>query len=121
MQTSVSRSRPAPVFAALGDRTRLRLVERLARGEALSISALTQGSDLTRQAVTKHLRVLADAGLVRDTHRGRETLWRIEAAPLAEPSDWLDQIRAAWDERLYRLEAYLQTLQNTPSEKEPGP
>lgn len=112
MLSPTPRPRPAPIFAALGDRTRLGLVERLARGEALSLSALTRGSDLSRQAVSKHLRVLAEAGIVHQTPHGRETLWRIEAAPLREATDWLEQIRAQWDERLDRLEAYLNTLQN---------
>lgn len=69
----------------------------------MSITALTAGSRVTRQAITKHLRVLADAGLVRSTRRGRESLWRVEQRRLAEARRYLDQISAQWDEALGRL------------------
>jgi DNA-binding transcriptional ArsR family regulator len=68
----------ALLFAALGDPTRLRLVSRLCEGGPLSIARLTAGSRLTRQAITKHLRVLKGAGLVRSRRRGRESLWQLE-------------------------------------------
>src|SRR5882672_7192069 len=80
----------APVFAALGDETRLRLVAVLCAGGALSIAQLTSGTDITRQAVTKHLQVLADAGLVRDLKVGRERLWEFESARLEEARRSLD-------------------------------
>lgn len=98
-------ARSAPVFAALGDRTRLRLVSRLGSEGPLSIARLTEGSDVTRQAVTKHLRVLQGAGLARGVRRGRELLWRLEAAPLDEARRSLELIAERWDEALLRLKA----------------
>jgi DNA-binding transcriptional ArsR family regulator len=103
----VKRSRPsrsdAPVFAALGDQTRLALVTRLGREGPLSIARLTEGSAVTRQAVSKHLQVLAHAGLARGTRRGRETLWRLDAERLAEARRSLDRIAERWDDALARL------------------
>lgn len=94
---------PAPVFAALGDETRMRLVAVLCAGGALSIAQLTAGTDITRQAVTKHLGVLADAGLVRDVKVGRERLWRFEPAELLAAMRSLDAIAQQWDRALQRL------------------
>jgi DNA-binding transcriptional ArsR family regulator len=99
----------APVFAALGDETRLKLVARLCSGGPLSITQLTAGSRVTRQAVTKHLVVLANAGLVRSTRRGRERLWRLELARVAETRRYLDLISAQWDQALDRLKRSLET------------
>lgn len=93
----------APVFAALGDPTRLRLLATLCAGGALSIAQLTAGTAITRQAVTKHLQVLADAGLVRDNWQGRERLWELEPSRLAEARRALDAIAAQWDQALGRL------------------
>ncbi|HVE86161.1 MAG TPA: metalloregulator ArsR/SmtB family transcription factor [Myxococcales bacterium] len=93
----------APVFAALGDETRLALVARLCTGGPASISQLTTGADVTRQAITKHLQVLADAGLVRDAKRGRERIWELEPERLHAAGAWLEQISARWDEALERL------------------
>src|SRR5512140_3510465 len=90
----------APVFAALGDRTRLALVSRLCARGPSSIAGLSAGASVTRQAITKHLRVLQGAGLVRDVRRGRERIWELEAAKLGEARGWLDAISARWDERL---------------------
>lgn len=104
------------VFAALGDETRLKLIERLHREPELSISALAANTALTRQAVTKHLNVLAEAGLVRDVRRGRERLWRIDGAPLREVAGWVETYREHWEERLDRLDGYLRELQ---SQEEP--
>ncbi len=98
-------ARAAPVFAALGDATRLRLVRRLSGGGPLSIARLTEGSAVSRQAVTKHLEVLARAGLVRASRRGRERLWRLEPRRLAEARHWLDAISSQWDAALERLRA----------------
>jgi DNA-binding transcriptional ArsR family regulator len=95
----------APVFAALGDQVRLRLVARLGSEGPLSISRLTDGTDVKRQAITKHLRVLADAGLARGVRQGREQLWRLEGAPLEEAQRSLAQIARHWDEALLRLKA----------------
>jgi DNA-binding transcriptional ArsR family regulator len=95
----------ATVFAALGDQTRLRLVARLGAEGPLSIARLTDGSDVTRQAVTKHLRVLAEVGLARGVRRGRERLWRLDPAPLDEARRALERIAERWDEALQRLKA----------------
>lgn len=99
---------PARVFAALGDRTRLALVTRMSAGEPLSITRLTAGTSLTRQAVTRHLAVLADAGLVRGARRGREHLWQLDRARLRLAQRSLDQIAAWWDERLADLKDSLE-------------
>ena len=93
----------APIFAALGDATRLRLVAVLCVGGAMSIAQLTSGTEITRQAVTKHLRVLADAGLVRDVKVGRERLWEFEPDRLEEARLALEQSSQQWDEALGRL------------------
>ena len=93
----------ASVFAALGDETRLRLVAILCAGGALSIAQLTSGTDITRQAITKHLLVLADAGLVRDIKVGRERLWEFESTRLEEARRSLDLIARQWDQALARL------------------
>jgi DNA-binding transcriptional ArsR family regulator len=97
----------APVFAALGDETRLKLVARLCAGPA-SITHLTTGSAITRQAITKHLQVLADAGLVRDIRRGREHIWEFEAERLAEARRCLDEISRQWDAALERLKKFVE-------------
>jgi DNA-binding transcriptional ArsR family regulator len=97
--------RTAPIFAALGDETRLGLVARLASEDGLSITQLTERTSVTRQAVTRHLEVLEDAGLVRGTRRGREHLWRLERARLALARRSLDQISGWWDEKLSELRA----------------
>jgi DNA-binding transcriptional ArsR family regulator len=104
-----SRSRtPAPVFAALGDENRLRLLAQLGSGQPLSISRLTAGSGITRQGVTKHLRVLAEAGLVRSSRRGKESLWRLERRRLEEAGRSLDLISRQWDESLGRLKLFVE-------------
>lgn len=93
----------APVFAALGDETRLRLIAVLCAGGAMSIAQLTAGTDITRQAVTKHLHVLADAGLVRDVKAGRERLWEFEPAQLEAARRSLETIAQQWDRALAKL------------------
>jgi DNA-binding transcriptional ArsR family regulator len=98
----------APVFAALGDETRLRLVTRLGAEGPLSITRLTAGTDVTRQAVTKHLRVLAGAGLARSVPQGRERLWQLQPGPLDEVRRSLDVISRRWDESLARMKAALE-------------
>ena len=98
----------APVFAALGDETRLALVARLCEGGPWSIARLTAGSAITRQAVTKHLHVLAGAGLVRDARRGRERIWELEPDKLADARRTLDEISKRWDEALDRLKRYVE-------------
>ena len=93
----------APIFAALGDETRLRLITILCAGGALSIAQLTSGTEITRQAVTKHLHVLADAGLVRNIKLGRERLWEFESTQLEEVRRSLDVIARQWNHVLNKL------------------
>jgi DNA-binding transcriptional ArsR family regulator len=97
------------VFAALGDETRLRLIALLCAGGALSIAQLTAGTDITRQAVTKHLQVLADAGLVHDLKQGRERLWEFEPSRLDEARRSLEMIAQQWDRALNRLKSMLES------------
>ncbi|HMJ53049.1 MAG TPA: metalloregulator ArsR/SmtB family transcription factor [Polyangiaceae bacterium] len=99
----------APVFAALGDETRLRLVARLSERGPQSIARLAEGEPVTRQAITKHLRVLADAGVARDQRRGRERLWALERRSLDEARRCLDLVSQDWDEALARLKAFVET------------
>jgi DNA-binding transcriptional ArsR family regulator len=98
----------APVFAALGDATRLRLVSRLCVDGPLSISQLSEGAGVTRQAVTKHLHAMGDAGLVRDTRRGRERIWELEPKRLEKARRYLDQIAGDWDAAIGRLKAFVE-------------
>ena len=95
--------RAAPVFAALGDETRLALVARLCADGRQSIARLTSGSAVTRQAITKHLGVLADAGVVRDLWRGRERIWDLDTRRLDEARRCPEVISQRWDEALARL------------------
>jgi DNA-binding transcriptional ArsR family regulator len=103
----------APIFAALGDETRLRLVARLSAGGPQSIVRLTAGSEITRQAVTKHLLVLAEAGLVRGTRKGRESRWALEPERLEVARRYLDLISEQWTERLEALARHLDSLPET--------
>lgn len=107
-------TRRATVFAALGDPTRLMLLDRLGRGER-SLSTLAAGAGMSRQAVTKHLDVLARAGLVRGHRAGREHRYTATPDPLREASDWLLAYRQQWDESLDRLDAYLQSFPKEPT------
>jgi DNA-binding transcriptional ArsR family regulator len=93
----------AAIFAALGDKTRLDLVGRLCSGGPLSIARLTAGADITRQAITKHLNILAEAGLVHDIRVGRERLWEVETRQLEEARRCLERISSQWDDALARL------------------
>lgn len=95
-------------FSALGDRTRLALIARLSRGERCSIAQLTHGSRLTRQAITKHLRVLERAQLVRCVRSGRESLFELDPAPMHAMRDYLDQVSAQWDQALARLQSFVE-------------
>jgi DNA-binding transcriptional ArsR family regulator len=94
------------VFAALGDVTRLKLVAVLCAGGALSISQLTATTDISRQGVTKHLQVLADAGVVRDVKLGRERLWQLEPRRIEEAKRTLETIGREWEVALGRLKAF---------------
>ena len=98
----------APVFAALGDETRLRLIARLSAEGPLSIAQLTQGGRVTRQAVTKHLHVLAGAGVARSRQRGRERIWELEPEALLEARAFLERVSAQWDVVLARLQQFVE-------------
>jgi len=98
----------APIFAALGDETRLSLVAKLSGGHRHSISHLTEGSKLTRQAITKHLRVLENVGIVRGVRRGRENLFQLDPEPIEEIKEYLDRVSQHWDQALARLKAFVE-------------
>jgi|SRR5208282_2736558 len=98
----------APVFAALGDETRLSLIAKLCGGQPRSISQLTVGSRLTRQAVTKHLRVLEKAEIVHSVRRGRESLFRFDSEPIEEMKKYLDLVSEQWDRALSRLKSFVE-------------
>src|SRR5215467_11828529 len=90
----------AGVFAALGDPTRLKLVAVLCAGGAFSIAQLTANTDISRQGVTKHLQVLAEAGVVRDVKVGRERLWQLDPAQIEEAKRTLEMIGRQWETAL---------------------
>jgi DNA-binding transcriptional ArsR family regulator len=98
----------AAAFAALGDATRLALVATLASGEPRSIAELTAGSRLTRQAITKHLRVLQRAGMVRCERAGRESRFAFDPRPVEEMREYLASVSAAWDAALGRLKDFVE-------------
>src|SRR5271157_2876839 len=98
----------ASVFAALGDETRLALVTRLAGGQPRSISELTKDSLLTRQAITKHLRVLESVGVVRGVRQGRENLFQFDPRPIEGAKQYLELVSEQWDEALGRLKAFVE-------------
>ena len=103
-----ARHDPAPIFAALGDSTRLELVTRLSDGRPMSIVQLTSGSRITRQAVTKHLRVLEGAGLVRHRRVGRESRYSLVPKPIDQLRSYLDVLSAHWDDALLRLKTFVE-------------
>jgi DNA-binding transcriptional ArsR family regulator len=94
----------APVFVALGDPTRLAVVARLCKEGPQSITRLSQGAAVSRQAITKHLETLAEAGLVRDTRRGRERVWEMEPRRLDLVRRELARLASQWDAALGRLQ-----------------
>ena len=98
----------APLFAALGDATRLKLITRLCVEGPLSTARLSEGSDVTRQAITKHLQALANAGVVNDNRLGRERIWQLQPERLQTARGCLDQISAQWDAALERLRAFVE-------------
>ncbi len=100
---------PAPIFAALGDATRLQLVTRLGDGQPRSIRQLSDGLDLTRQGVTKHLRVLETAGLVTSSRVGREHRFRYAPESIDAARAYLDEVSAQWDDALGRLKAFVES------------
>jgi DNA-binding transcriptional ArsR family regulator len=101
--------RAAHVFAALGDPTRLRLVALLCTGGALSIAQLTTGTDISRQGVTKHLQVLAQAGVVRDVKAGRQRLWQLEPGQIDQARRTLELIGRQWEVALGSLKAFAES------------
>jgi DNA-binding transcriptional ArsR family regulator len=103
---------PATVFAALGDPVRLAIIARLCADGPLQTIQLKQSTSLTRQAVTKHLWVLEDVGLVRSDRFGRNRSWRIDARQLEIVRAYLDQISARWDARLERLQSFIEDDDN---------
>lgn len=101
-------SSAAPLFAALGDHTRLALLSRLATGGPGSIAQLSARADVTRQAITKHLEILSSAGLVKSSRRGRERIWALQPRRLADGHAYLDRISSQWDGALARLKAFVE-------------
>lgn len=108
----------ADVFFALGDHTRLSVVRRLGAGGALSATALSDGANVTRQAIVKHLQVLEHAGLVSHQKRGREVLYALETRRLEDARAFLDTVSAAWDRALDRLR---QLVEDPPRAAKPKP
>jgi DNA-binding transcriptional ArsR family regulator len=102
----------AHLFAALGDETRLRLVSRLSDGGPMSITRLTEGSNVTRQAITKHLRMMEGSGLVRSTRHGRESVWQLDQRRLEDARRYLDMISKQWDDALLRLREFVEDGQD---------
>ncbi len=98
----------ALIFAAFGDDTRLALVTKLAGGEPRSISQLTADSRLTRQAITKHLRVLETAGVVRSVREGRESLFKLDPRPIEGLKEYLESVSEQWDQALGRLKTFVE-------------
>lgn len=98
----------APVFAALGDPTRLTLVAKLSKGKPRSIAQLTEGCTLTRQAISKHLRVLEHAGIVHNIREGRESLFKLDPRPIVGLREYLDHVSHQWDNALARLKSFVE-------------
>jgi DNA-binding transcriptional ArsR family regulator len=108
-----------PVFAALADPTRRAILSRLARGEA-SVSELAEPFNISPPAVTKHLKVLQRAGLITQSRQAQWRPCRLNAEPLREAADWVEQYRRFWEDSFDRLEDYLQELQQTEKKPESG-
>jgi len=113
----MSRKRPsnarakAAVFRALGDETRLSLLAKLSSGKRYSIAELTEGTKLTRQAVTKHLRVLERMRMVHSTREGRESLFAFDPQPVIEMKEYLECVSKQWDVTLARLKKFVESDQ----------
>jgi DNA-binding transcriptional ArsR family regulator len=99
----------AAVFAALGDETRLSLLARLCDGQRYSIAELTEGTKLTRQAVTKHLRVLEQVRIVRGTREGRQSMFQFDPQPVIEMKEYLERVSQQWDSALTRLKSFVES------------
>ncbi|MFZ1080100.1 MAG: helix-turn-helix domain-containing protein [Methylovirgula sp.] len=102
------REHRAAAFAALGDETRLSLMGKLASGRPQSIARLAEGSTLTRQAITKHLRVLESAGVARSVRIGREKLFELRPEPLKDLQSYLERVSRQWDDALARLKVFVE-------------
>jgi DNA-binding transcriptional ArsR family regulator len=100
--------RSAPIFAALGDETRLRLVLRLCDEGPMSITRLTMGFPVTRQAIAKHLHVMEAAGLVKNARHGRHSVWQLDSRPIDEARHYLGLISQQWDDALGRLRKFVE-------------
>ena len=107
--SAAKRRHHAALFAALGDATRLSLVTTLSGGEPRSIAQLTGGSKMTRQAITKHLRVLQNAGIVHAVRAGRESLFELDPQPLNQLQEYLGRVSAQWDRVLSRLKTLVES------------
>lgn len=105
MSKQIDAAESAPIFAALGDATRLELIARLGDGRPRSIVQLSSGLALTRQGVTKHLQVLEQAGVVSRRRVGRESRFAIQPRPIEQARDYLDRASAQWDDAIERLRA----------------
>jgi DNA-binding transcriptional ArsR family regulator len=105
---SPQRQDHAPIFAALGDKTRLALVAKLCGGQPRSISQLAADSALSRQAITKHLRVLQSAGIVHSGRAGRESRFQFDPQPMQDLKKYLDLVSEQWDQALSRLKAFVE-------------
>ena len=99
----------ASVFAALGDPTRLKLIAVICAGGAFSIAHLTANTDISRQGVTKHLQVLADAGVVRDVRLGRERLWELDPKQIEQARQTLEVIGRQWEMALGNLKTFVES------------
>jgi len=105
---AAKRQARAPVFAALGDETRLSLIAKLCNRQPYSISQLTQDSKLTRQAITKHLRVLESVGIVHSVRTGRESRFEFDPEPITGIREYLDFVSEQWDRALFRLKSFVE-------------
>jgi DNA-binding transcriptional ArsR family regulator len=108
VSTSAAVVAKAPLFDALGDPNRLRIVTRLCDGGPCSTAQVTQVVSVSRQAATKHLLLLEAVGLVSSKRHGRERIWRIEPKPLSDASDYLTALSKRWDNAIDRLRAYVE-------------
>lgn len=101
-------ARSAPIFAALGDPTRLDLIARLCSNGPASISNLASGSEISRQAITKHLHVLTRVGLIRSAREGRERVYEFDSRQLKQAMEHLEMISREWDNALNRLKRFVE-------------
>src|SRR5262245_28908225 len=111
--TALKVTEAVPVFAALADPTRLGLLGRLSTDGPLSITRLSSGTGVTRQAITRHLYTLGEVGLVRHTRRGRERVWELDAKRLEKAKQFLDTVSAQWDAAADRLKAFVEGSEPT--------